>query len=275
MTMPSTNRLHTYLAAVVGLEAAIEQTLKQLLEENFHHPQVATLLSEFHTLTKEQLYALDVRLQTLADDVPIPDRGAAIHLDAECADSDHYPASTALQTVYCLYNRALIEYATLQVIAIRYRDSWAVAEDGTTAHLARQHTQDYARAIGQLSRVFHDVVVWEMEGEGSECQCVCPSCSLGVCLCPAASRTILSQALAGAGSLAVEAGIYVNLPRQGSAALEAGLLKGDVVVAVDGHEVQTYGDLQTAVRNHHTGEVIQFQVRRGAEGQQVITVIRP
>ena len=275
MTMQSTNRLHHRLAAVVGLEAAIEQTLKTLLEENVNHPQVTTLLSEFHTLTKDQLYALDARLQTLADHTPIPDRSTAINLDAGCVDSDHYPASTALQTVYCLYNRALIEYASLQVVAIRYRDSWAVAEDRTTAHLARQHTQDYATAIGQLNRVFHDVVVWEMEREGSECQCICPSCSLGICLCSAASRTILSQALAGAGSLALEPGIYVNMPKKGSAAIEAGLLKGDVVVAVDGQEVQTYGDLQMAVRHHHTGEAIQFQVRRGTEGQQVMTLIRP
>jgi hypothetical protein len=263
------------MADVVGLEAAIEQALNQLIGESSNHPEVSAMLREFHTMTKGQLYALDTRLQTLADNVLIPDRTAALCLDGENGNDNNYPVSTALQTAYSICNRALIEYATLQVIAIRSRDSWAVAEAGTTAHLARQHTQNYAKAIQQICRILHDVVVWELDHQGLECQCVCPSCSLGVCLCSAASRSTLSNAWTDAGPIAVDAGVYVQLPRKGSAAANAGLRKGDVVVAVDGQEVKAYADLQSVVRHHQSGETIQLKVRRGPDELKDIAAVRP
>jgi hypothetical protein len=263
------------MADVIGLEAAIEWALDQLIGDSSNHPEVSAMLRGFHTTTKGQLYALDTRLQTLANNVPIPDRTAALCLDGEHGDGANYPVSTALQTVYSLYNRALIEYATLQVIAIRFRDSWAVAEAGTTAHLARQHTQNYAKVIQQICRVLHDVVVWELDHEGLECQCVCPSCSLGICLCSAASRSTLSHAWTEAGSIAVDAGVYVQLPRKGSAASNAGLRKGDVVVAVDGQDVQAFADLQSIVRHHQSGETIQLKVRRGPVELKDMAVVRP
>jgi hypothetical protein len=167
------NRLHKHMADVVALEAAIEQALDQLIVESSNHPEVSAMLREFHSMTKGQLYALDTRLQTLADNVPIPERTAAIRPDGESDDGNPYPVSTALQTAYTLFSRAIIAYATIQVISIRFRDSWVVAEAGTTAHLARQHTQNYVKAIQQISRVLHDVVVWELDHEGLECRCVC------------------------------------------------------------------------------------------------------
>ncbi len=176
MTQTQTlNRLHKQMAEVVALEAATAQALDQLIMESSNHPEVTAMLREFHAMTKGQLYALDTRLQALAANVPIPDRTAAVRPDGESGDGNTYPVSTALQTAYTLFNRALIEYAALQVLAIRFRDSWAIAADGTTAHLARQHTQNYVHAMQQIARVLHDVVVWEMDHEGLECQCVCPS----------------------------------------------------------------------------------------------------
>ena len=269
------NRLHKQMAAVVALEAAIAQTLDQLSMESAHHPEVTAMLREFHTMTKGQLYTLDTRLQTLADNVPIPDRTAAIRPDGDSGDGNTYPVSTALQIAYTLFNQALIAYAALQVIAIRFRDSWAVAEDGTTAHLARQHTQNYVHAMQQIARVLHDVVVWELDHEGLECQCVCPSCSAGICLCAAASRVTLSHAWIDDGPIAVNEGVYVQLPRKGSAAANAGLRKGDVVVGVDGQDVKAISDLQTAVREHQSGESVQLKVRRGTDEIKDITVIRP
>ena len=269
------NRLHTQMADVVALEAAIAQALDQLIMESSNHPEVTAMLREFHAMTKGQLYALDTRLQTLADNVPIPDRTAAVRPDGESGDGNTYPVSTALQTAYALFNRALIEYATLQVLAIRFRDGWVVAEAGTAAHLARQHTQNYVHAIQQIARVLHDVVVWELDHEGLECQCICPSCSSGICLCAAASRVTLSRAWIDDGPIAVDEGVYVQLPRKGSAAANAGLRKGDVVVGVDGQDVKAISGLQTAVREHQSGEPVQLKVRRGMDELKDITIIRP
>jgi hypothetical protein len=269
------NLLHKEIAEVVALEAAIERTLSQLIVEAADHAEVAAMLREFHAMTKEQLYALDTRLQTLTENVPLPDKTATIRPEADSGDGNTYPVTKALRTAYSVFNRALIEYTALQAMALRFRDSWVVAEAGTTAHLARQHMQNYVSAVLQISRVLHDVLVWEMDREGLECQCLCPSCSSGICLCAAGSRFNLSRAWIDGGPIAVDAGVYVQLPRQGSAAANAGLRRGDVVVGVDGQDVKAIWDLQTVVREHQSGDPVHLKVRRGTDEIQAITLIRP
>src|SRR5262245_8031084 len=103
MTQTQTpNRLHKQMADVVALEAAIAQVLDQLIMESANHPEVTAMPQEFHAMTKGQLYTLDTRLQTLAANVPIPDRNAAVRPDGESDDGNTYPVSTALQTAYVL-----------------------------------------------------------------------------------------------------------------------------------------------------------------------------
>ncbi len=53
----------------------------------------------------------------------------------------------------------------------------------------------------------------------------------------------------------------------GSAAAQAGLAPGDVVLKVDGAPVSTFGDLVAAVRGH-PGETVALDVRRGAEARR-------
>ena len=76
-------------------------------------------------------------------------------------------------------------------------------------------------------------------------------------------------------SPADEGGIMVRLPKADSAALQAGLRQGDVIVAVDGQEVQTYQELQAEIRKHEPGDEIHLQTLRGPEGPQEITVNCP
>jgi hypothetical protein len=167
------------MAALVALETAIDQALDQLIPAVSGHAEVAAMFRDFHSMVKSQLYALDSRLQTLAENYPIPDRTAEVLPEVGQVDDNVYPVSTALQALYTLFNQAEIGYATLQPISHRFRESWVAADEGTAAHLARQHTQNYVRAIQKISRVLHDVVLWELDGAGLACQCTCPSCSLG------------------------------------------------------------------------------------------------
>ena len=76
-------------------------------------------------------------------------------------------------------------------------------------------------------------------------------------------------------SSAAEGGIVVRLPKAHSAALQAGLDRGDVIIAVDSHKVQTYQDLQAEVRKHGPGEEIELLIQRGAGGAEEIKVTSP
>jgi hypothetical protein len=173
-----------------------------------------------------------------------------------------------------MFSQAVIGYSTLQPLSHRFRESWVVADASTAAHLARQHTQNYVRAMQKIGRVLHDVVLWELDGEGLACQCTCPSCDFGVCLCAVSSRTILNDAWGSTEPIVADEGVYLHPPRKGSAAAHAGLCEGDLIVAADGHQTQPYAVLQTAIREHKPGETVQLKVRRRSGEMEEMAVVR-
>jgi len=248
------------MAEMVALEAAIEQALAELIPEVSNHSEVSAVFKGFHAMTQGHLQALTARLQTVAD-VPIPDATGKYLPDGDGRVG--YPVSTALQTIYVAFSRAVIGYSTLRTLARRFRDSWLIGDENTAA-LVKLHTVNYVAAIQQIGRLVHDVVVWELDDKGLECDCICPSCGLGICLCAVSSWEELSNAWAEAGRIAVEEGVYVHPPRKGSAAATAGLRSGDVILTFDGHEIQSYPVLQSAVLKPDPGEQIQVHVRRGS-----------
>ncbi|NCO58599.1 MAG: M28 family peptidase [Deltaproteobacteria bacterium] len=68
-------------------------------------------------------------------------------------------------------------------------------------------------------------------------------------------------ALAGDGAIA---GVTIAGCRAGSPAQQAGLAKGDVIVALGGHPVANLRDLAFCLRGHQAGEQVAVRYRRGA-----------
>ena len=269
------NRLHTQLAYMIALEAAIEQKLEELIPEVAIHAEVKALLTGFQTLSKAQRQALEIRLQTITDAAALSSGTLGILPVDKLSQEADYPVSTALQIIYSIFNQAVFGYSVLHALSTRFMDSLWVADEGTSYHLTRQHTQNYVQAIQQISGLLHDVVLWELDQEGLECQCICPSCGVGICLCALAGRSFLRDTWVEAGPIADDEGVYVQLPKQNSAATKAGLRRGNVILAVGGKEIESYGDLQRAVRNAEPGEEIRLTVRRDSGGVEEVTIVRP
>ena len=269
------NRLHTQLAYMIALEAAIEQKLEELIPEVAIHAEVKALLTGFQTLSKAQRQALEIRLQTITDAAALSSGTLGILPVDKLSQEADYPVSTALQIIYSIFNQAVFGYSVLHALSTRFMDSLWVADEGTSYHLTRQHTQNYIQAIQQISGLLHDVVLWELDQEGLECQCICPSCGVGICLCALAGRSFLRDTWVEAGPIADDEGVYVQLPKQNSAATKAGLRRGNVILAVGGKEIESYGDLQRAVRNAEPGEEIRLTVRRDCGGVEEVTIVRP
>lgn len=265
------NRLHKSIADLAGLERTIEQSFKTLADMASGFPELARELSEIQERAAGHGNTLMTRLETLVGDTEIPARTFALN---DAGEDQQYPLTTAFQRAFALLNQALIEYTTLQVISSRSRDSWVVADSGTTGHIARENVEQYTSAIQKIHRLIHHAVVLELEQEGTECQCSCPSCSLGICLCAAASRYLLNDAWSEAGTIDVYGGHFVVKPRTDSAASDGGLRRGDVVVAVDGQDIQKYSDVQAGVAAHKSGEPIKLTIQR-ADVSEEITVVHP
>jgi S1-C subfamily serine protease len=144
-----------------------------------------------------------------------------------------------------------------------------------TDDLVQQHMRNYTAAVQKIVRLLPGVVVAELEQEGQECQCSCPSCGFGICLCAISTRRMLGMAWTDAGPIYVPEGILMVRPRSGSAAAQAGFQKGDVVLAVDGKDIESIPMLQETIRNHKSGEEIHFQVQQKSGERVEITVVRP
>src|SRR2546427_10468032 len=79
-----------------------------------------------------------------------------------------------------MFTQAPLVSQVLPAVAHRFFDSRG---EGNTADLAEGHLRDYAETAQALNRIVSDVAVWGLGKAGQECQCKCPSCGLGVCLC--------------------------------------------------------------------------------------------
>ena len=132
---------------------------------------------------------------------------------------------------------------------------------------------NYSQALQQISRTLHDVVLWELDRDGFKCQCTCPACSVGICLCSIAGRGSLDDAWKEAGQFYEPAPIYVQQPKQNSPAAQAGLQRGQIITAVADQELETWFDLFKLLKDAKSGEQIQLNIRQESGALDVITTV--
>ena len=262
------NELQQRVADMVILESQIEKALDQRLKEVQDHEEAAEAVKRFLTMVKDQREALQARLQNIGGSESDPIGAIApFSMTATPPDKGGTRAvSQALHAISTTFNHADFGYAMLHTVAHRFNDR---AGEGNTADMAEEHRRSYADASQAIYQLIPDVVIWEM-GKDGECTCTCPACSLGICLCWHAHVDSLMPV-----SPAEEGGILVRQPRANSAALQAGLRQGDVILAADDQQVQTFQDLQAGVRKHEPGEEILLRVKRGPGEPLEVAVARP
>jgi hypothetical protein len=266
-TKQDRNQLPQWVADMVALESQIEEALEQRREEVKAHAEAGRSVSRFHTTVIGQLEALQARLLSIGGS-PSGFSRAAPTRASRASVSGHGPegaegVSAVMRGIHIDFSHAAFCYAVLHTRAHRFGDI-------PTADLAENHRRSYTEAALQIHRLIADVVVWELAKEGQECQCACPSCGLGVCLCWHAH--LESPAV---GSPAEPAGLLVRSPRANSAADRSGLCEGDIILAADGQELHHYQDLQATVRKHQAGEEIRLRVQRGGGVPLEVSLTRP
>ncbi len=246
--------LHQHMAHMVALEADIGKSLEPLLDHV--QPEIAALARDLHAVATEQQQAVEARLNEIA--------GNAV-TDSEFEDP--------LQSAQLSILSALIGYAKMQVLARRFGHAF-VTNEGKTDKISMRHTANYIKALHSINRLLHDNVVKVLDADGLSCQCPCPSCSLGVCLCAVSSRVGQRKAWTDEPA-ASEVGIFVHSPPADSAAAKGGLLHGDIIQTADGQKVDVFTKLQEVVKGHASGETIKLQISRGSDELKDIEVVRP
>ena len=161
----------------------------------------------------------------------------------------------------------------LRSIALRNRDSILAGEDNT-GDMAERHLGSYVREMHRIYRVLNNAVLRELDQDGETCQCTCPSCGHGICMCSQAPRRTLSDIWSEAGPIADDKSVYVHPPRHGSAAEQAGLCAGDQILEADGNALETHYVLQGIVSEHAAGDPIELRVRRASGDIEGVSLIK-
>lgn len=266
--MPSSgvDRVHNQLAAMIAFETGMERRIEQLLAESGTNAQVRGILDDAIAACRERRDAARARLKVIAPEAGVPDAQPAPTLLDALSGAEQHPASGALIALHGLMSQAVLGYAILVELSFRAADSVEHLGSENTGDLAWEHLRSCARATQEILRAMPYVVVDELEEDGEDCRCSCPTCGLGVCGCVLAFRRRIDLAFGEAGPLEQWPGIRLVRPREGSPAALAGLRKGDVVEAIDKEVIGSIPALQEAIKAHPPGDQLTVEVVRSDSG---------
>lgn len=268
---PHKTKLRDHIVAMLGTERQILAVLGSVTKELEGHAETSSFLGRIRAMAEDHIEALRIRMMGIGVLEPDLRLLSGPSGAPEPAALQPNGPSSALQLLYALLSQATFGYSVLHVVAHRQLDSpWAI-EEGNTADLAEELLREYAHALEILDAKGCEVAVWELSQEGLECRCVCPSCSLGICLCwihGTATVVDARRPLLAREAEPTAAGVMVAPPRTASVALRAGVNEGDAVVAIDDQRVGgaqdvegMVGGFQKAIAAHGPGDPIRLKVR--------------
>ena len=84
----------------------------------------------------------------------------------------------------------------------------------------------------------------------------------------------VDDALAKEKGLPLIAGVYVEEVNEGSAADGAGIRKGDVLLKVNGKEINSVPELQEAIGRYRPGQKVKVRIRRGKQEQDMPLILK-
>jgi hypothetical protein len=248
----------TVIEELVELEHRVEAAVESVLSSPAH-AQAEALATELGATSRRHREDLEHQRDRIAP-------GA---LSAEL------PGSRSVARLYAALSEAVFAYADMHARAHRDFDSQS---EGNTAALAESHMQTYGAAIQQLNLLVSDITVNELGTRAIYCQCQCPACAFGLCLCSPHGSATVQEVMQKAVPEPAEAGVRVRRPRLGSEAERAALVDGDRVAAIDNQEIRSdldIGTVQGAIRVHASGDTLELLVIR-SDGETVrLTARRP
>jgi len=170
--------------------------------------------------------------------------------------------SALLEDVVVATASAIVAYGALYASA-------RLLYENDVCDLADAHAAEWARELTALNDSLAPAVHGEVLSGGLTCRCICPTCGIGACGCTRNSIDAI-RGYWGQPGLEPAEGLELRVPpRPGSQLADAGLGRGDRIIAVDGELVHTNAEIQRALRGHPIGESMTMKVVRAGERQEI------
>ena len=245
--------------AIIGRLSRV-QTLESQLVDRLEEWRTATAIDRALSENFTRLLAL-VAIHRLALDEVTSLRGAELsRLEPEGVHRDAEPA--LLEDAAAAAASAVVAYGALYASA-------RLLYENEVCDLADAHGADWALELAALNDLLPPVVHGELLSGGLTCRCICPTCGIGACGCTRNSIDTI-RGYWGQPGLEPSEGLELRVPpRPGSQLAEAGLERGDRIIAVDGEHVHSNAEIQRALRGHPIGESMTMQVVRAGVAQEI------
>jgi len=235
------------LEQVRSLEAGFEASLVRQLPVLRANPQAFAVAERLIDLVRQHQTALEAQFGP-------PEPGI---LDAPMVASAP-SASTALESLARSATDLVIAYGSLYAAArLMYRPE--------VCDLAEVHAAAWTEAFAELNDALPDVLAADLRQQDLVCRCVCPACGIGACGCVRRSIEVIREVWGRPGLVPEDGWELLVPPRPGSQLAEAGLERGDRILAVDGEAVHATPDLQRGLRRREIGDPATLRVFRSGE----------
>ncbi len=172
------------------------------------------------------------------------------------------PRSATVAALFAELSYAAVGYAALFELSLKLFD-----ED--LRDIAPRHMQTHRDAAFSLAAHLSRIIADELAEDHLQCQCICPMCSLGACGCVEVGREEAAGIAPTREAAPPEGGFILEPPRSGSQLSEAGIMAGDVLLAIDGQPVQTIQDIQDTIRKHRPGERVRLLIAHGDSDREI------
>jgi hypothetical protein len=174
--------------------------------------------------------------------------------------------SEVLRDLCLAFHRLALSYAMLHEVAARLYEP-------RLREIAPEHLKAYVDASLSTARLLPEVVARQLARDGLHCACTCPMCGLGACGCVDwGTQTLIDAWRDAAPTESEPPGFVLQSPRPESELARAGVQSGDLILAVDGHQVHGRVEVQAALRKRTLGDEVRFLTQRGSESPREFIV---
>ena len=259
--------LQDRLMQLIADEVEIVRALERQIGRTPTHPEASSALTAIHAAIEGHAESLRSELRVSPGSLPAARQSPIGDLlePTLTGQGQTQLLSNDLRADFAAFNYAALGYAALHEMSLRLYVP-------NLREIAPQYLQDYAQAAQAVNHVIAPVVAWELLQDDLSCNCICPMCTMGACGCVSCCTDTIDEVWQEA-ALAPDGppGFLLQAPRPRSQLLLAGVQGGDRLLEVDGQPVQSFMDVQAAVRRHAIGEEVCLRVMDSSgEGRDII-----
>jgi hypothetical protein len=249
------------VAELVAFEGEVAGRLERAQQLSSGHPDALAAIKRLQPMVQTHRDQLAIYLKDTGGAEPSGETTSP-----QSASREATALSEVLRDLCLAFHHCALSYAMLYEVALRLYEP-------RLREIAPKHLKAHADAALSTARLLPGVVAWQLAQDGLHCACICPMCGVGACGCVAFGTQTLTAAWHDAVPTESEPpGFVLQTPKPESELARAGVQGGELVLAVDGHRVRTFEEIQAAIRKHALGDEVRFLMQRSSESPRELNV---